>query len=310
MFQEKECEICGVWFAQTRSNQKYCEECREHSDHKKKKMNSYIKISISKHGYGHKPQEIENTCKKCGKVFITYNVIKKYCSAECREQYHIEQTTCENCGKSMIDTDDKRDVNGKMWFCSDKCREDYKWKIARKNGEVHICPNCEKEFIKKSTYCSAECYREFLKKEKERNEQLKKVGQKICASCKKKFSGNTGLCPTCIKQKVQSEPRANRKCVMCGKVFLCPASKMFVPLCSDSCNKEYNEVLHKLKKEEKSIKRKKDQINRDFIQKNGLCGICKTSYKACERMQSNYTASPEGSVFKGSKVIKCPKFSS
>lgn len=41
---------------------------------------------------------------------------------------------------------------------------------------------------------------------------------------------------------------------------------------------------------------------------NGLCSICRTSYKNCERLLSNFTASPKGAVFKGSIVIECPKF--
>ena len=45
-----------------------------------------------------------------------------------------------------------------------------------------------------------------------------------------------------------------------------------------------------------------------YIQKNGLCSICRTSYKNCERLLSNFTASPKGAVFKGSIVIECPKF--
>ena len=56
------------------------------------------------------------------------------------------------------------------------------------------------------------------------------------------------------------------------------------------------------------LKEKRQQKQKKYIEENGLCSICKTSYKDCERQQSNFTASPEGSVFQGSLVVKCPKF--
>ena len=69
----------------------------------------------------------------------------------------------------------------------------------------------------------------------------------------------------------------------------------------------------KKKKEEKlqqeKLVEKRTSKEQKYIEENGLCSICKTSYKDCERMSSNYTASPKGSVFRGNLVIKCPKFS-
>ena len=56
--------------------------------------------------------------------------------------------------------------------------------------------------------------------------------------------------------------------------------------------------------------KKKAAAEEKYVAENGLCSICRTSYKDCERMQSNYTASPKGSVFSGSLVIKCPMYTS
>ena len=53
------------------------------------------------------------------------------------------------------------------------------------------------------------------------------------------------------------------------------------------------------------LEKKKEQ---EYINKNGLCSICKTSYVDCERMQSNFRCYPKGSSCKGNLVIKCPKF--
>ena len=58
-----------------------------------------------------------------------------------------------------------------------------------------------------------------------------------------------------------------------------------------------------------NIDRCQEMKEQKYIEENGLCSICRTSYKDCERMSSNYTASPKGSVFRGNLVIKCPKFS-
>ena len=57
--------------------------------------------------------------------------------------------------------------------------------------------------------------------------------------------------------------------------------------------------------EQMKLEKKKEQ---KYINKNGLCSICKTSYVDCERMQSNFRCYPKGSSCKGNLVIKCPKF--
>lgn len=86
---------------------------------------------------------------------------------------------------------------------------------------------------------------------------------------------------------------------------------MVHPLCSDKCEERFKK-MQKIKKEklqQEKMLEKRSSKEQKYIEENGLCSICRTSYKDCERMSSNYTASPKGSVFRGNLVIKCPKFS-
>lgn len=94
--------------------------------------------------------------------------------------------------------------------------------------------------------------------------------------------------------------------------FSCPVSNMFsteYSFCSLECEKKFPDIIarkEKLKKE-KQKKQAEGKLQK-YIQKNGLCSICKTSYVDCERMQSNFRCYPKGSSCKGNLVIKCPKF--
>lgn len=114
-----------------------------------------------------------------------------------------------------------------------------------------------------------------------------------------------------IKRK-ETEPHAMRKCSTCSKVFSCPVSNMFsteYSFCSLECEKKFPDIIarkEKLKKEKQ--KKQAEEKLQKYIQKNGLCSICKTSYVDCERMQSNFRCYPKGSSCKGNLVIKCPKF--
>ena len=192
---EKECEACGAWFTPSRSNVKYCPNCRTHSDQIVRQMERNTQRNIDRYGYGQKNKKIQNVCKECGKIFISYLQPKDFCSKRCGDTYLVKHTSCAYCKKPMTMDDDVHDVKYGTWLCSDTCKEKWAWVIARK---------------------------EKLKKE---------------------------------KQKKQAEEKLQK-----------------------------------------------------YIQKNGLCSICKTSYVDCERMQSNFRCYPKGSSCKGNLVIKCPKF--
>lgn len=310
---EKECEACGIWFTPSRSNVKYCPNCRTHSDQIVRQMERNTQRNIDRYGYGQKTKKIQNVCKECGKIFISYLQPKNYCSKQCGEKYRIKHTTCAYCGKLMTKTEDIRDMMGKPWFCSYECEESKKWEIARQDGKVNTCPNCGKEFIKKGTYCSQECYREFMGKKKAEAEKRKAAGLKLCPVCGKEFAGNEMCCsPECLQKKKEAEPHAMRKCSTCGKVFSCPVSDMAsveYSFCSLECEKKFSDIIarkEKLKKEKQ--KKQAEEKLQKYIQKNGLCSICKTSYVDCERMQSGFRCYPKGSSCKGSLVVKCPKY--
>lgn len=191
---EKECEACGAFFIPYRSNGKYCPSCSSHSDRVKQKVERQIRKNIKKYGYGTAPKEIKNICKECGKIFISYVHPKDFCSKECGSTYRIKHTFCGYCHKPMTETENIYDVNGKTWFCCEECSEKNKWDNARKLGEVKICPNCGKEFIKKSTYCSKECYIDHMHKKKRESSRRKAAGLKICPVCGKEFAGEGVTC--------------------------------------------------------------------------------------------------------------------
>ena len=309
---EKECEACGAFFIPYRSNGKYCPSCSSHSDRVKQKVERQIRKNIKKYGYGTAPKEIKNICKECGKIFISYVHPKDFCIKECGSTYRINHTFCGYCHKPMTETENIYDVNGKTWFCCEECSEKNKWDNARKLGEVKICPNCGKEFIKKSTYCSKECYIDHMHKKKRESSRRKAAGLKLCPVCGKEFAGEGVTCSNeCKKKKLASESCVIRKCIVCGKTFKCPVSRLdeSFNICSDICQKKLSIVMEKEKQqkqeEQMKLEKKKEQ---EYINKNGLCSICKTSYVDCERMQSNFRCYPKGSSCKGNLVIKCPKF--
>ena len=150
---EKECEACGAWFTPSRSNVKYCPNCRTHSDQIVRQMERNTQRNIDRYGYGQKNKKIQNVCKECGKIFISYLQPKDFCSKRCGDTYLVKHTSCAYCKKPMTMDDDVHDVKYGTWLCSDTCKEKWAWVIARKNGTVHTCPNCGKELNPGDKFC-------------------------------------------------------------------------------------------------------------------------------------------------------------
>ncbi len=146
---EKECEACGAWFTPSRSNVKYCPNCRTHSDQIVRQMERNTQRNIDRYGYGQKNKKIQNVCKECGKIFISYLQPKDFCSKRCGDTYLVKHTSCAYCKKPMTMDDDVHDVKYGTWLCSDTCKEKWAWVVARKNGTVHTCPNCGKRIYQK-----------------------------------------------------------------------------------------------------------------------------------------------------------------
>lgn len=279
---EKECEICGVWFEQTSPLQKYCPDCRKNSDKKKRILYKNVSRNLRMYDIQDYSKGIDNECKHCGKHFISYKYAKRYCSKECEDASHIESTFCRSCGKPMLGSGDEHVIASHIWFCSEKCVEENKWKIARQNNEVKICPGCGKEHIKKGTYCCRECYEQSRKKS-----PVKPVEKRI------------------------------EICTYCEKQFETISSGKEIQFCSDECKKKYWDRIKEERKaadqkfKQKNIAEMNDKLSKkekEYIEKNGLCPMCRTSYRDCERMQSNFRLSPEGASFKGSVIVQCPKY--
>lgn len=146
---EKECEACGAWFTPSRSNVKYCPDCRIHSDQIVRQMERNTQHNIELYGYGQKPKKIQNVCKECGKIFISYLQPKDFCSKRCGDTYLVKHTSCAYCKKPMTMDDDVHDVKYGTWLCSDICKEKWAWVVARKNGTVHTCPYSHHRTLKK-----------------------------------------------------------------------------------------------------------------------------------------------------------------
>ena len=328
MLPDKECEICGVWYTPKTVRSKYCPQCSTHSGWKIRQMNHAIKDSIARNGTGRSFTPQDCTCEYCGKSYVRYiyKQDKRFCSSACKKEYEYANTFCHVCGKPMIETDIRKTMNGNIWLCSPECKETFRWEKARKEGTVRICPNCGKEHITANTYCCRACYSEDLQKQKELRKKRKAAGLKECPVCHKEFpvkEGVGGYCSEkCLKSVQKTEPHALRKCLNCGRTFDCPASLMIEPTCSPECRTQYRKKkkeeaerarikkMHSVSKAQERIQKKREKGDRrgEFVRKNGLCSICKTPYKDCERMTSDYTASPKGASFEGSLVVRCPKF--
>lgn len=277
---EKEYEICGKWFQPNRSNQKYCEDCRQYSSRKRARMTRNIEHSIHMNGTGQPPSNYECKCSQCGKEFISWIHPKDFCTQRCASQYRIEHTKCAQCGKPMTETEDQRDVLGHMWFCSDKCKQEHRWQVAKSKGRVKTCPYCKKEFIGANTYCSEICYRKYIKEHGVPHKPI---------------------------------PTVETYCRVCGKAFRCKINQTSLPICSDKCKQSYIQADRKFreryKAEQKIAEDAQRQKNHDkYIEENGLCSVCKTHYKDCERMSSNFRIKPKGAIYKNSKIVTCPKF--
>ena len=282
---EKECEICGVWFKQTNALQKYCPDCRKKSDKKKKILYRNVQRNLHTYDTINYPSGINNVCENCGKEFISYRVKKKFCCSNCEKMFYAKHTFCITCGKPMLGSGDEKIITSYLWYCSDECREKHRWDLAQKNNKIKTCPTCGKQHIKDTIFCSRDCYHKSFRK-KATNIANKRI--EICGNCHKKFETN--------------EPRKN------------------ISFCSVTCQKEYetqqiinlksfNERIQALKEEtERKHKSLMSQKENAFIEKNGLCSICKTSYKNCERMRSNFRYSPKGASFNGSVIVFCPKY--
>ena len=283
---DKECEICGGFFTPYRSYQKYCSECGKDSYNLKIKLQKNLD-RIARMYY--EPTYYKHICKQCGEEFESTSKVQDLCSAKCRIKHRRETAVCEYCGKNLLEQGIEIQPNQtRGLYCNDECREKAKWKRAKEDGRIGKCPQCGKEFIRQKngkTYCGMECYK--AANEARKAEAAKKPKMCKCTNCGKVFSAGTGI---------------NAWGTSLNGAF-----------CSKECANKYEikiaENKQRLKQHKQAVAEKKASRDKErFIKQNGLCGICKTAYSDCERMQSNFTYSPKGAYFENGKVTKCPKF--
>lgn len=275
----KICEICKEEFEETKSSQKYCPKCGKNPNRALARQRRNRKTLEYHMGIWDEP--VEKECKQCGKKFTTlFN--RKFCSESCQTQYRIENATCTFCGKNLYNMGITiNNPQGGKHFCSDNCRKAYNERIAREKGEVHICPNCHKEFWKKTTFCSKKCYAEA------------------------KANG----------WQPENKRKVTIKCKRCGTDF--ETLEMFPQKCCPKCLEELRVIRQKKllqQQAEYDRKRKEEQIRleeekfKQGVQKNGLCLYCQATNSTCERVKSKFTCYPAGSRVVQGKVLECPSF--
>lgn len=337
---EKECEICGKPFTTTSSNRKYCDDCRTDSRAKKEILRKHLISSIARYGTGRQAKpvrkyEYHNTCKNCGKSFVSYNYSRAYCSEECKIEHHRKNTFCAYCGKAESETDDFTiGYTSTLWFCCKEHQDLY----AETAKEAKTCPICGKKFVGKTKYCSFECSVVGRKKIMgERTHRAIKVSE--CRYChqpydakmaaKSAFNISDGFCSIECKRHFYEERHIGHmeKCDVCGTMFYRTDSESDYNVCSEKCliiirnniqemkrRSHENSLQNRKKKNTEGVKissirkKKKFTITDEWVQKNGLCGICKIKYCNCPRMQSDFTEIPDGAECNDGKIVKCPLY--
>lgn len=303
---EKECQACGAWFAPTHSSQIYCEDCRKDKNIIRK-MQRRMDTSIRVHGTG-QPIEMQTIiCKECGKEFqFPADRRAEFCSAHCRIKYRREHATCANCGKNLyalgiiINENNKKE---ETWFCSDKCKEEHEWKVARAQGFVSACEYCGKEFINRrgGRFCCRECsmawQKESGKKQARYRCTCERCGKAFLSSTNQRFCSRNCYRETMADEKVQRDASKKSDVKPKKSVVKDPAYEAKLL------------AARKKRQAEKVAKMEQEEQNRQaYIAANGLCGICKTSYKNCERMRSDFQLIPAGAVCQDGRIMECPKF--
>lgn len=302
---EIECKACGVWFKQTHKSQIYCEECRKDKNIIRK-MERRMAESIRINGTG-QPVEMQSIiCKECGREFqIPADSQMEFCSARCRIRYRREHAVCANCGKNLfalgiiINDNNKKD---ETLFCSDVCKEESEWRVARKLGYVTVCQYCGKEFInhRQGKFCSRECSIAWQKE----NGKKRSVFTCKCERCGVEFIANTQkrFCSRECYRETVAEEKAMREAAKDVK----PAEpkRSVEPVGQAKALEE--KVKKQAIKEAKVAQEAKER--QEYIENNGLCGICRTPYKKCERMLSDFRIKPDGAVYRDGIIVECPKF--
>lgn len=174
-------------------------------------------------------------CAYCEKPFEAYRKNQRFCSDECRYEWHKEKNRknpllkikiCEACGKEFPPA---KLAGGRQRFCSEDCSRLFYAK--KKKG---ICIVCGREYSGRSDnkgFCSRKCVARYCVENK----------QNVCVYCGSEFKGKGKYCcDECLKKSKMEQ----RVCLVCGKEFYATGRQK---LCSDECRriKAYEAVRQK-----------------------------------------------------------------
>ncbi len=219
-------------------------------------------------------------CPHCHKEFVGYN--KTYCSKECfqadiprraaerKAEREKPERVCRECGKIYLKANTEKNQFGTLLkdFCSIECRRTY---YENKNmGSMDHCTVCGKDFYRSAgevrLICSEEC---ALKEDREREARIAKE--------------------KAIEEKRREEKRAEKD-----------RKKLELEKAREEKRKTGKAPIKKRVYKDASV------LDPAWVLENGLCGVCKTSYKDCSLMQTGFRVKPDGAVYKDSKIISCP----
>lgn len=117
----KRCRLCQKFFYPIRQDQKYCPRCG------KQKAYYIPKLPIIK------------TCLYCKKEFKTSKKIQKFCSMQCKNNYHRsyikKERVCKYCGKKFITTN-KNQYCSREHYLLAKAKRDSEYYMRKKNDEI------------------------------------------------------------------------------------------------------------------------------------------------------------------------------
>lgn len=280
----KECRICSNSFEAKTDRRELCDKCQKNSTRAQRIADRHLYESKKRLGELPSQQYHQCECKYCHKKFVRFGRSAEHCSRDCIEKSNTENAKCPVCQKLLLPLGI---ISTKNKPCSEKCKHEYKWILARDRGHVGNCKECDKEFIRSNPYmdlCSKECKKVY--NEKHETKSLK-TAQVVKV---------TSRCPVC-RGLFQKAPKGH-------------------PACSVKCRNVYNKVVQKKKDAEERKRLVADvicgKVVGDRAKSLHLCINCRTSQSKCEMFTSKFVYHPEGVVIKfinGSNVVlECPSY--
>lgn len=169
ILEPKKCEICGETYTPVQRTQKYCPDCQKDPVTARRRLKS-AKRRLD-YTFGTVKDNIhEWKCYECGRVMIS-RFSRQFCSEACTKTYNDRILRCNYCGKLLADAGIHFSTHTPKYsvYCSDECKRQQEFKVARERGQTASCACCGVEFIAKTKrgpsgimrqkYCSMECAR-------------------------------------------------------------------------------------------------------------------------------------------------------